>query len=349
MLQQTQVATVLPYFDRFLKRFPDVESLAAAELRDVLAAWSGLGYYRRARALHRAARRIVEENRGRFPATLEEWLDLPGVGRYTAGAVLSIAFNQRHPILDGNVARVLSRVFLVRGDPRQNPARKELWGLAESLLPRRSVSDFNQALMELGALVCTPRKPRCLVCPWLTPCGARGEGLQEVLPEIKARQALVPVTLTVGVVRRVGAILLFRRSEEELMRDLWELPGGVCGEGEAPPEALVREARARYGLEIEPGPKLTEVRHHIMNRKIRLFAFQASLERAPPSKGPEWAWVEPTEAGRYPLSSMTLKVLRAVESCVGLEEVARRGGGQPQREAPGARWSASPRRPRQRR
>ena len=179
MLQQTQVKTVVPYFERFTSRFPDVETLARASEQEVLAAWSGLGYYRRAKALHRAAKWVVEDNGGRFPETLEGWLALPGVGKYTAGAILSIAFGQRHPILDGNVARVLSRLFAIRGDPRSGEAQKELWQKAEEILPTQAVSDFNQALMELGALVCMPRGPRCLVCPLCEDCLARKQGVQE--------------------------------------------------------------------------------------------------------------------------------------------------------------------------
>ena len=199
MLQQTQVKTVLPYFDRFMDRFPDVRALAAASEQEVLGAWSGLGYYRRAKALHRAARTIVQERCGVLPETLEGWLALPGVGRYTAGAILSIAYGKRYPIVDGNVARVLSRLFVVRGDPRSGPSRKALWQKAEEVLPRRSVSDFNQGLMELGALVCTPREPKCLVCPLQVDCEAHRRGLQERLPELPPRKASTSVVLAAAV------------------------------------------------------------------------------------------------------------------------------------------------------
>lgn len=312
MLQQTQVATVLPYFEEFIKKFPDVEALASASKEEVLAAWSGLGYYRRARALHAAAREIVGQHDGRYPETLEGWLALPGVGRYTAGAILSIAFGKRYPILDGNVARVLARLFVVRGDPRQSVVRERLWSLAEQVLPRRFVSDFNQALMELGALVCTPRNPGCLLCPLGDICGARRKGLQDRLPELGPRRASVPVTLAAAVIRRRGRLLMYRRASESLMRDLWELPGGACGDGEDPAAALAREARERYGLELAPGSELAHVRHHIMNRKITLHAFEARLLRASSGKRAHRAWVHPKEVGRYPMSSMTRKLLRRV-------------------------------------
>lgn len=316
MLQQTQVKTVVPYFERFICRFPDVATLASAPEQDVLAAWSGLGYYRRAKALHRAAKWVMEENGGRFPETLDGWLALPGVGRYTAGAILSIAYGQRHPILDGNVTRVLSRMFLVRGDPRSSPVRKFLWQKAEELLPARSVSDFNQALMELGALVCTPRGPRCVVCPVQEDCEAFQRGVQEELPELVARKASVPVVFTAAVIRSRGKVLMYQREEEELMRGLWEFPGGSCRKDEEPRGALVREARERYGLRLEPGAELTRVKHNIMNRRITLHAFEARLTDGS-SRGLRnkklGAWILPEEVSDYPVSSMTLKVLRGLD------------------------------------
>jgi A/G-specific adenine glycosylase len=316
MLQQTQVKTVVPYFERFISRFPDVATLASASEQDVLASWSGLGYYRRAKALHRAAKWVMEENGGRFPETLDGWLALPGVGRYTAGAILSIAYDQRVPILDGNVARVLSRMFLVRGDPRSSPVLKILWQKAEELLPLRAVSDFNQALMELGALVCTPRGPRCLVCPIQEDCKALEHGVQEELPELAARKASVPVVLTAAVIRRRGKVLMYQREDEELMRGLWEFPGGPCRTDEEPRGALVREARERYGLWLESGTELTRVKHNIMNRRITLHAFEARLTDGS-SRGlrnkKSGAWIPPEKVAEYPVSSMTLKVLRGIK------------------------------------
>jgi len=312
MLQQTQVKTVLPYFERFMNRFPSVKALAAASEQDVLGAWSGLGYYRRARSLHHAAQSIMEERGGRFPETLEEWMALPGVGRYTAGAILSIAYGKRVPILDGNVARVLSRLFLVRGDPRSASTRKTLWRAAADSLPNRSVSDFNQALMELGALVCTPRQPKCLLCPLRHSCQARRRGLQEELPELAPRQASLAVVLTAAVVRRRGKVLLYQRQEEELLQGLWELPGGTCRMDEEPRSALAREVRENYGLRLEPGEQVARVKHNIMNRRITLHAFNARLRgRAGMEKKPR-VWIEPEKVRDYPVSSMTLKVLRLV-------------------------------------
>jgi A/G-specific adenine glycosylase len=314
MLQQTQVKTVVPYFERFMARFPNVEALAAATEQDVLSVWSGLGYYRRAKALHRAALRIAGEGAGRFPETLEEWLALPGVGRYTAGAILSIAYGKRYPILDGNVARVLSRLFLVRGDPGSAAGRKILWQKAEEVLPQRSVSDFNQALMELGAMVCTPRAPKCLVCPVRIDCEAFRLGLQERLPELPPRKASTRQVLAAAIVRSRGKVLLYQRQGAELMRGLWELPGGECGENEEPRAALVREARERYGLRLEAGDQVARVRHTIMNRRITLHAFEARLRGRLARDDQTRVWLEPKNLTELPVSSMTLKVLRAAHA-----------------------------------
>jgi A/G-specific adenine glycosylase len=311
MLQQTQVKTVLPYFERFMVRFPKVQALAAATEQDVLSVWSGLGYYRRAKALHRAAKMIAEERAGRFPETLEGWLALPGVGRYTAGAILSIAYGKRYPILDGNVARVLSRLFQVRGDPRSTPVRKILWQRAEDVLPRRSVSDFNQGLMELGAMVCTPRAPKCLVCPVRVDCEAFRLGLQERLPELAPRRPAIRQVLAAAIVRSHGKVLLYQRHGVELMRGFWELPGGECGENEEPRAALVREARERYGLRLEAGDQVARVRHTIMNRRITLHAFEARLRGELTRDDKTRVWLEPENLTELPVSSMTLKVLRA--------------------------------------
>jgi A/G-specific adenine glycosylase len=313
MLQQTQVKTVLPYFQRFMKRFPDVHALAAAREEEVLASWSGLGYYRRVRAIHRAARWIVQENRGRFPDTYEDWLALPGVGRYSAGAILSIAFGRRHAILDGNVARVLSRVFLIQGDPRQAAVRKKLWQKSEEILPQSSVADFNQALMELGALVCTRRNPRCGICPIATECLARQNGLEMKLPEVPRRSVPVKVKLTAAVLRRKGGVLMYRRENKELMRGLWELPGGPCRGEEDPRAAAAREARERYGLEVETGREIARVKHSIMNRRITLYAFEARLKSGLGPRSSSRAWVDPDSSTRLPMSSMTLKVFRAMQ------------------------------------
>jgi A/G-specific adenine glycosylase len=314
MLQQTQVKTVLPYFQRFMERFPNVQALARAAEDDVLAVWSGLGYYRRARALHRGARWIVQENGGNFPDKYEGWLALPGVGRYTAGAIMSIAFGQRYAILDGNVARVLSRVFMIGGDLRQSTVRKRLWQKSEEILPPSDLSDFNQALMELGALVCVPLNPRCKACPIEKNCFARRRGREAEFPCVPSRRETLKVTLAAAVVRRKNRVLMVRRDAESVMRGLWELPGGTCRETEKPELAVIRQVRERYGLELEPAREISRVKHHIMNQRITLHAFEARLRGALGPRRPSRAWVDPFSTANRPVSSMTLKVFRALAS-----------------------------------
>lgn len=313
MLQQTQVKAVLPYFARFIERFPDVRALAAASEQEVLAAWSGLGYYRRARALHRGARQIVSESNGRLPATFEDWLALPGVGRYTAGAIMSVAYGERYPILDGNVTRVLARLYLIRGNPRQSQVNSLLWEKAEDILPKRSLSEFNQALMELGALVCTNRNPRCLLCPLEPDCEARKKGLELTVPEAPSRKSLESVQMAAAVVHNKGRVLLYRRQHEDVMRDLWELPGGICRPEEEPQSALTREARERYGLALNPVREVAKVKHHIMSRKITLHAYEARLKGKLGPRTKSRRWVRPEELDKTPMSSMTLKVFREME------------------------------------
>ena len=190
MLQQTQVATVAEYFPRFLQAFPTVQALAAAPEEQVLRLWEGLGYYRRARQLHRAAGVIVAEHDGRFPRELQAVLQLPGIGRYTAGAITSIAFDARSPILEANTIRLLSRLLAYRGDLQQAAAQKKLWAFAEQLLPQRKTGAFNQALMELGSLVCSPRSPDCRQCPVMSLCPTFREGLQDVIPAAQPQTEL---------------------------------------------------------------------------------------------------------------------------------------------------------------
>jgi A/G-specific adenine glycosylase len=310
MLQQTRVETVVPYYLKFIERFPDLRSLARASPDEVLASWSGLGYYRRARDLHRAARMLVGERAGRFPDSVEGWLALPGVGRYTAGAIVSIALGKPAPILDGNVARVLARLFGVRGDPRSGAANRTLWKLAQEILPGKDVADFNQALMELGALVCVSQAPRCLVCPLRDECAARREGIERELPEHHPRPGPVEVVMGAAIIERRRKLLFYRRSRTTLMRDLWEFPMAECRAGEEPREALAREARERYGIEVKPEHELARVKHSIMNRRITLHAFSSRLARAlAPRRETEHRWVRREEVSRLPTSSLIRKIL----------------------------------------
>ncbi len=224
MLQQTQVAAVVPYYRRFLERFPDVESLAAASIDDVMRLWSGLGYYSRARNLHAAARRVVDDFGGRFPDSVEALRTLPGVGRSTAAAIAAFAFGRRAAILEGNVKRVFARLFLLDGPPQGHAFTKRAWEIAESLAPDRDIERYTQGLMDLGATVCTPRKPSCLICPFERTCLAHRAGIEETLPQRAERKVLPRRRATLAAFVRDGDVLLERRPPTGLWGGLWSLP-----------------------------------------------------------------------------------------------------------------------------
>ncbi|MEO5616966.1 MAG: A/G-specific adenine glycosylase [Candidatus Eisenbacteria bacterium] len=268
MLQQTQVVTATPYYRQFLRRFPSPRRLAAAPLNEVLAAWAGLGYYRRARMLHEAAVAVVREHGGRVPSDPAAFGRLPGVGRYTAGAVQSIAFGHPLPVLDGNVARVLSRLFGLPVSVRTPAGARTLWSLAESLVPMREPGDWNQALMELGATVCLPRGPRCDVCPVARSCRALKEGRVNDLPPVAARRATVRVRRAIALVTWRGRVLVERLSGP-LLDGLWEPPGVELQDGEEAGSAL--EARLRMlGVRARLADTGERLRHTITHRRIEV-------------------------------------------------------------------------------
>ena len=302
MLQQTRVETVIPYFMRFMKRFPTVAALADAEVDDVLALWSGLGYYSRARRLHAAAALIVERHGGEFPRRRQEAEALPGVGAYTAGAVLSIAYGLEEPLMDGNVQRVLARWFRVEGLVTRAAARRELEELAANLVD--GVGDpasWNQALMELGATVCSPREPRCGGCPVEALCEGRAAGVERALPVLPARPAPVDVELELFLVEEGGRVLLRRRGAEGRMAGLWELPTRELASGEA------RLFPAEVELSLLARGELGELRHTITRHKITARVYRAALgEDGLP---PEWAWVGVEELKGLGLTGMTKKAL----------------------------------------
>ncbi len=299
MLQQTTVKTVEPYYVAFLLRFPTLEALARAPVEKVLAAWSGLGYYRRARHLHAAARVVAAEHGGRIPATREELLALPGIGRYTAGAILSIAFGRPEPIVDGNVARVVSRLLLLRGDPRGRTAQQRLWGAARALVEASpSPADLNQSLMELGATVCSTSAPACRRCPIARSCAARAAGLQETIPPVRRQRAPVRLQQTIAIVRRNGRLLMHRRARTGLLDGLWEFPE-------------VPGAPRPGGLRLRLGRRLGSVRHTITFRRFEVEVRAARLV-APP-RGRSYTWVSPATARRLPTSSLVGKILATLE------------------------------------
>jgi A/G-specific adenine glycosylase len=308
MLQQTTVKVVTPYFEAFLERFPTLTALADAPEDDVLAAWSGLGYYHRARNLHRGARHVRDQHAGRFPRTLEAALAVPGVGLYTASAVLSIAYGVALPVVDGNVRRVLARLFALRGPKWRKDA--PFYNRAQELLTPEAPGDWNQAVMELGATVCTPRKPACPACPLRAQCRVLELGIVDRLPEGKARRAPVSVTVAAALVLRQGRILLVRRAAERLMGGMWEVPQTSL-ESRGLPD-LVPELRERHQLEVRPGRLRASARHAITFRRIRVEAYEARLARQPPDDPERFAWVLPDELSGFAVSSLTRKVVRAL-------------------------------------
>ena len=272
MLQQTQVATATPYYERFVKRFPDVVALADAPLDDVLAAWAGLGYYRRARFLHEAARVVAREHGGRVPVTAAEFSSLPGVGRYTVGAVLSISLGSRLPVLDGNVGRVLARWTAKPLQVKRPADAATLWTMADALLPPAGGAvhpgDWNQALMELGATVCTPRAPHCPECPVRAHCKAHALGTPEAFPPVAARRDTVKLRRAVALLRRGAQVLLERRTGA-LLDGLWEPPGvDVPADGDA--GALLRARLRALGVKARLTDTGRRVKHTITHRAIEV-------------------------------------------------------------------------------
>ncbi len=311
MLQQTRVETVIPYYARFLERFPDVQALASADLDDVLSVWSGLGYYSRAKNLRAAARQVVDRHAGRIPDEPDALRALPGVGRYTAGALASIAFDQPEPVLDGNVKRVLARLLDVREDVGRRQVAERLWNESARLADGPRPGDLNQALMELGATICTPRAPGCAVCPWRRRCAARRAGDPEALPVKRPRGPVPRVQATAALVLRDGRALAVRRPPQGLWAGLWELPGGDLTGGEAPARGVRRALRERLGLELEGLRRAGEVEHVLSHRRLRLHVYRC---QAPPGRvrrrGPDaHRWLAPDGLAALPQSVLTRKAL----------------------------------------
>lgn len=270
MLQQTQVDRVIDYYERFLRAFPTVEDLAEASEAELLGLWEGLGYYSRARHMLAAARTIVEEHGGEFPRTVEQARALPGVGEYTAGAVLSIAFGVPAPAVDANVIRVLARLFAVEGDVSGGEPRRRVGDYAAALVPETRPGDFNQALMELGALLCTAGRPGCLLCPLTERCAARARGLQGQIPPPKSR-AVQEVAEVAGVVRDAdGRVLAARRPASGQWGGLWEFPSAVIGDDD-PAEDVLRSRLARdFGIEVAIADEVASFSYGVMNRRVAL-------------------------------------------------------------------------------
>ncbi|MBI4557847.1 MAG: A/G-specific adenine glycosylase [Candidatus Hydrogenedentes bacterium] len=312
MLQQTRVEQCIPYFERFMAAFPTVHALAEATLDRVLKVWEGLGYYTRARNLHRAAQIIAHDRHGNFPRDVEGWQALPGVGRYTAGAVTSIAFDVCAPVLDGNVKRVLTRVFNIAEPPDDARVEQRLWELAASLASRHPhPGEFNQALMELGAQTCLPAAPRCPTCPAWHYCKARLLGIQDHLPVSKPKKSVPHYDIVVAAIKKRGRYLIGKRPLSGLLGGLWEFPGGKVQPGESHEQALQRELKEELGITIKVGKLLAVVNHAYSHFKVTLHVFQCChLSGKPrPNIHTELRWAAPREFSELAFPKANLKFL----------------------------------------
>jgi A/G-specific adenine glycosylase len=291
MLQQTQVSAVIPYFQRFTERFPDIARLAAASEDDVLALWSGLGYYARARNLHAAAQRMAAEHAGEFPRDFEQIADLPGIGRSTAGAIAVFAFGARKAILDGNVKRVLARYFGIEGFPGTSAVEKQLWLRAEALLPTEDVEAYTQGLMDLGATVCTRGRPRCDACPLRSDCVAFAQGRTEELPSPRPRKALLEKSTVMLILLRGGEVLLEKRPSSGIWGGLWSFPEVAAV------EIAEATARDRFGIDARLESMLPDVRHGFTHFGLTIQPALLRVQRVDPrAQAPGAMWIGLEEA-----------------------------------------------------
>jgi A/G-specific adenine glycosylase len=311
MLQQTRVTAVVPYYHRWLARFPDVGVLAKAPLEQVLKLWEGLGYYSRARNLHRAAREVVEEWGGTIPADPSAFAALPGVGPYTTAAVMSIAFGADLAVVDGNVRRVLCRLLALDADPRRAPQAAALDRLAQDLLPPGTAGDHNQALMELGAVLCTPKTPACDACPLGGRCRGRARGTPERYPLRRAKPPVPHHEVAIAVVLHQGRVFIDRRPYGGLLGGLWEFPGGKVEAGESVEQALHRELAEEFGLRVRVDEALRPVPHAYSHFKVTLHPRLCTyLGREPRTgEGNPWQWVPPSALEDHPMPRANRKVL----------------------------------------
>ena len=315
MLQQTRVETVLPYFERWMQRFPTLPSLANATEQEVLQAWEGLGYYSRARNLHRAARLVMQTYAGEIPADRSQLEHLPGIGRYTAGAIASIAFGKDEPALDANIRRVLARVFNVDVPARSPAGERLLWDLARETLPSGRAGDYNQALMDLGASLCTPHAPACLICPLAAVCEARALGIQEERPLLEAKPVIPHYVVTAAVISRAGQILIARRPSSGLLGGMWEFPGGKVEPGETLAAGLQREIREELGASVAVGDPFGIYQHGYTHFKVTLHAFCCRLLDGEPQAlhASEIRWVTPGEMSTFPMGKIDRQIARRLE------------------------------------
>lgn len=316
MLQQTRVDTAIPYYKRFLERFPDVNALARARLDAVLKAWEGLGYYSRARHLHEAAGIVARQHGGKVPDSMDGLRALPGVGAYTAGAILSIAFGKRAAAIDGNVIRVIARLFAIEDPVEGGKTRKRIGELAERLVPDSEPGHYNQALMDLGSGICTPGSPDCPACPLAAACGARRKGSQNSIPAKKAQAAQPHREAVAALIRNDrGEALLVKRPDRGLLGGLWRFPGGLLMEGETPSAGLRRMLREDLGLTGTPGKEIVSIEHGYSHFSVTVHVLPCAV-RGPiacAGGGVQWRWVGPRGLSRLAVSRLERKILGALK------------------------------------
>ncbi len=320
MLQQTQADRVVPYFQNWIRLFPDIRSVAEADEDDLLKAWEGLGYYSRARRLQAAAREVLTEHGGSLPRDLGELLKLPGIGPYTGAAIMSLAFNQPCAVVDGNVERVFARVLNIE-TPVKNRAGQELVrNAAQAMIPQGQARIFNQALMELGATVCLPRRPSCGKCPVSRDCRSLAEGVELERPVPGKQPRIQAIQVAAGVLTDGGRIFIQKRPPHGLMASLWEFPGGKLNHAESPDQALIREFREELDLDIAVGDKITVIRHGYTTFRVTLHVFWCRLRQGSGSQQPvlraatDSAWVEPRELNRFAFPAADKKLVAILSS-----------------------------------
>ena len=313
MLQQTRVETVIPYFEKWMNLFPDANALANASEQDVLNAWEGLGYYSRARNLHKAAKIIASNFNGQLPRDLTELRSLPGIGRYTVGAIASMAFGMDEPTVDGNLRRVFSRLFDVDVFADSPAGEKIIWELAAQHLPKGQAGDYNQALMDLGATICLPKNPRCLICPLMENCQSRKNGTQEARPILKPKKTSPHYIHAAAVVSRVGNptyVLLAQRPSTGLLGGMWEFPNARVNAD--PAKELTKVINAAYTLQVKKKDALGVIQHAYTHFKVTVHAFRCESVSVPKNKNLKW--VKLTDLEDYPMGKIDRQIAKIVQS-----------------------------------
>lgn len=312
MLQQTRVDTVIPYFLRFIDAFPQIENLAAAGEEEVLRLWAGLGYYSRARNIHRGAKLICEVYNGKIPEVRKELLKVPGIGPYTAGAILSIAYGKTAAAVDGNVMRVFSRLFLIHEDISEASTKKEMEWIGEKVVSLENPSAFNQGLMELGAVICTPTSPKCSLCPLMLICKARKKGMQECLPVKKKKEPVKTVNMELALLQKEDKILLVKRPTDGLLANLWALPSTEALAGNVPGKSIVMELQENYGIETTQPQAIVQKNHIFTHMKWNMQLFRMEIISMAPIDYPETQWTSLKEIDKHAIPTAFLKIIKAI-------------------------------------